>query len=311
MFLARRSVTMTVELYTDAGRLVDTTVTDLLGKYWIASVFPGTYFLRTRNDRGYVDAIFANTTCASCDIPHRYSGRRCCGGCNRDRFHPLRRWCPVRPGHRYLGAGGWRRARVGVQPGRRACREDRGQRQRAVPRDATGRQLSGVGGCNSYAPGRNLQRAALHQCRVQCDGGCGNHGGDGIDHAERQLHARWLQRTDDLAAASGIGGCWCGVQAGVLGQWRHKPMGISDHGRGAAARRRTVLVDRRALGCADCAGSPRVHRRSHGRERLRNRAACTRWTSTSARSRCRPQARHFPQRVATSWCCLGTPAGPS
>ena len=60
--------TMTVELYTDAGRLVDTTVTELLGKYSIASVFPGTYFLRTRNDRGYVDAIFANTTCASCDI---------------------------------------------------------------------------------------------------------------------------------------------------------------------------------------------------------------------------------------------------
>jgi hypothetical protein len=60
--------TITVELYTDAGRLVGTAVTDLLGNYSIASVFPGTHFLRTRNDRGYVDAIFTNTTCASCDV---------------------------------------------------------------------------------------------------------------------------------------------------------------------------------------------------------------------------------------------------
>jgi hypothetical protein len=60
--------TITVELYTDAARLVGSAVTDLLGNYSIASVFPGTHFLRTRNDRGYVDAIFTNTTCASCDV---------------------------------------------------------------------------------------------------------------------------------------------------------------------------------------------------------------------------------------------------
>ncbi len=60
--------TIAVELYTDAGRIVGSALTDVRGNYSLPSIHPGTYFLRTRNDRGYVDKVFANGACASCDV---------------------------------------------------------------------------------------------------------------------------------------------------------------------------------------------------------------------------------------------------
>jgi hypothetical protein len=60
--------TIVVELHTDAGRRAGSAVTDLFGNYSISSVAPGTYFLRTVNDRGFVDRLYSNVECASCDV---------------------------------------------------------------------------------------------------------------------------------------------------------------------------------------------------------------------------------------------------
>ena len=60
--------TVTVELVTDAGVAAGAASTDFLGRYVINGVLPGTYFLRTHNDRGYVDKIFPDVVCASCDV---------------------------------------------------------------------------------------------------------------------------------------------------------------------------------------------------------------------------------------------------
>ena len=60
--------TIAVELHTDAGRRAGSAVTDLFGNYSISSVAPGTYFLRTVNDRGFVDRLYSNAECASCDV---------------------------------------------------------------------------------------------------------------------------------------------------------------------------------------------------------------------------------------------------
>ena len=60
--------TITVEAFTNAGRLAASAITDLTGHYSIPAVQPGTYFLRTRNDRGFVDEIYPNVSCASCDV---------------------------------------------------------------------------------------------------------------------------------------------------------------------------------------------------------------------------------------------------
>ncbi len=60
--------TIGIQLYTDAGRLVGSSVTDLFGNYSIQPVVPGTYFLRTVNDRGFVDKLYSNAECASCDV---------------------------------------------------------------------------------------------------------------------------------------------------------------------------------------------------------------------------------------------------
>jgi hypothetical protein len=59
--------TISVELVTGDGHVVGTALTTLFGGYTIDSVDPGTYFARTRNDRGYVDELFSERTCGSCD----------------------------------------------------------------------------------------------------------------------------------------------------------------------------------------------------------------------------------------------------
>jgi hypothetical protein len=60
--------TIAIELYSGAGRLIRAASSDVFGRYAFFGVTPGTYFLRTRNDRGYTDMTFANTSCAACDV---------------------------------------------------------------------------------------------------------------------------------------------------------------------------------------------------------------------------------------------------
>jgi hypothetical protein len=60
--------TINVELYTAAGQLVESVSSDLLGNYVFPAVLPGTYFLRTRNDRGLVDEAYSEIECAVCDV---------------------------------------------------------------------------------------------------------------------------------------------------------------------------------------------------------------------------------------------------
>ena len=52
---------------TDTGVLVGNTVSDQFGNYEFADVLSGTYFLRTRNDRGYADEVYQDIACAGCD----------------------------------------------------------------------------------------------------------------------------------------------------------------------------------------------------------------------------------------------------
>jgi hypothetical protein len=59
--------TITVELVTGTGRVVGSALSTLFGTYTIDSVEPGTYFARTRNDRGYVDELYSERTCGTCD----------------------------------------------------------------------------------------------------------------------------------------------------------------------------------------------------------------------------------------------------
>jgi hypothetical protein len=59
--------TIGVDLMSSAGNVVGSTTTDLLGHYAFNGLAPGTYFARTRNDRGFVDEAFNDQLCASCD----------------------------------------------------------------------------------------------------------------------------------------------------------------------------------------------------------------------------------------------------
>ncbi len=59
--------TIGIELVTDTGVLVGNTVSDQFGNYEFADVLSGTYFLRTRNDRGYADEVYQDIACAGCD----------------------------------------------------------------------------------------------------------------------------------------------------------------------------------------------------------------------------------------------------
>jgi hypothetical protein len=59
--------TIGVELVTDTGMLVASALSDQFGNYRFDDVLAGTYFLRTRNDRGYADEVYQDIACASCD----------------------------------------------------------------------------------------------------------------------------------------------------------------------------------------------------------------------------------------------------
>ena len=51
--------TITVVATTRSGSVVTTAVTDLFGAYTLADLSPGTFYLRTRNERGFVDSSMA------------------------------------------------------------------------------------------------------------------------------------------------------------------------------------------------------------------------------------------------------------
>jgi len=58
--------TITVESYDRSGHFEGSTTTDLLGNY-LFSVRRSTYFLRTRNDKGYMDQRYSATRCGGCE----------------------------------------------------------------------------------------------------------------------------------------------------------------------------------------------------------------------------------------------------
>jgi hypothetical protein len=60
--------TISVELFGSDGRLIKRALTAVEGSYEFLGVGAGTYYLRTQNDRGFVDEIYANSGCATCDV---------------------------------------------------------------------------------------------------------------------------------------------------------------------------------------------------------------------------------------------------
>ena len=79
--------TITVELYSPLGRLLGTATSDLAGHYVIRdpnsfatpfTIAPGSYYLRTRNNRGYVDEVYPDasaSTAISASARRSWSGR--------------------------------------------------------------------------------------------------------------------------------------------------------------------------------------------------------------------------------------------
>ncbi len=59
--------TITVELVTQGGKVAATAISDVLGRYIVKNVPAGTYFARTVNDRGFVDEVYLNAGCGTCD----------------------------------------------------------------------------------------------------------------------------------------------------------------------------------------------------------------------------------------------------
>jgi hypothetical protein len=59
--------TVSVELVTPSGMVVGTALSDLFGRYTVSKIAAGTYFARTVNDRGFVDEIYSDAGCGTCD----------------------------------------------------------------------------------------------------------------------------------------------------------------------------------------------------------------------------------------------------
>lgn len=59
--------TITVELITQGGRVVASALSDLRGRYTLEGLPPGTYFARTVNDRGFIDEVYQDAGCGTCD----------------------------------------------------------------------------------------------------------------------------------------------------------------------------------------------------------------------------------------------------
>jgi hypothetical protein len=59
--------TITVEIVSSSGTVAGRATTDLLGRYRVTQLAPGTFFARTVNDRGFVDEVYADAACGTCD----------------------------------------------------------------------------------------------------------------------------------------------------------------------------------------------------------------------------------------------------
>ena len=59
---------VTVEIYNSKGALVNTSLTDCSGNYISSAGLPtGTYYARTVNSQGFIDGLYNNMNCVSCD----------------------------------------------------------------------------------------------------------------------------------------------------------------------------------------------------------------------------------------------------
>jgi hypothetical protein len=59
--------TVTVELVSSSGKVVGSALSDFLGHYTVTALGAGTYFARTVNDRGFLDEVYADAACGTCD----------------------------------------------------------------------------------------------------------------------------------------------------------------------------------------------------------------------------------------------------
>jgi hypothetical protein len=59
--------TIAVQLVSRGGQVVASAISDLSGRYTLRGVPPGTYFARTANDRGFVDEVYSDAGCGTCD----------------------------------------------------------------------------------------------------------------------------------------------------------------------------------------------------------------------------------------------------
>ena len=234
--------TVTVELVTDAGVAAGTASTDFLGRYAISGVSPGTYFLRTHNDRGYVDEIFPDVACASCDV--RTGTPIVVAAVDRTGLDFSLAVGGIVSGAASDSAG----VGVGGVPvslftptgslAGRVLASAAGSYRLTLPAgsyraraDATashGTEIFSEQPCNQY----QLRRHRRHTNRS-----------DGRnDHSEHQLHARELHPNHHLAARAGIRCCGTDVQTSAFGDRRHGRSGIPDHEWFLAARYRAVVA---------------------------------------------------------------------
>ena len=265
--------TIGVELYTDAGRRGGSAVTDLFGNYSISSVVPGTYFLRTVNDRGFVDRLYSDVECASCDVRNGT---------------PI----TVTSGSDVVGiditlsAGGvlsgkvdgryraWRlvMCRSRSTPQRVCSRAGRPPAPTGSSASPCRGKLSGARGGQPDPRWGVVQRPAMHERCVR----------SGIRHADRhhewrdysrcQLHAGVVHGHDDVTGAARIRRHRAFLSAGAFDErWLGAVCVPGDCRRlavGADARR----CQRRALGDTGCVRPPSLHGRCQRRQRMRHRA---------------------------------------
>ena len=59
--------TITVELLSGSGKVVRSAITDMFGHYTVDRLAAGTYYARTLNDRGFVDTVYVDAACGTCD----------------------------------------------------------------------------------------------------------------------------------------------------------------------------------------------------------------------------------------------------
>jgi hypothetical protein len=59
--------TITVELLAGSGKVVRSAITDMFGHYTVDRLAAGTYYARTLNDRGFVDQVYLDAACGTCD----------------------------------------------------------------------------------------------------------------------------------------------------------------------------------------------------------------------------------------------------